>query len=127
MAFWNHVCSAYQGQPPVLSTEVVEPGSLKQMMIEYVGQPKYDFNIDTLNGKIKSSWTVPEALRGENPDMKVRIDYLAIHASNFLTEVILPIQETDNLTYTATRWIYTPTIAQPVAEQVLSFNLSLVS
>lgn len=118
MAFWRQVSAAYTGQPALTSTEVADQGDFKSLLQSLVGQAKYDFNIDPYNEKNKSQWTVPEALRGENPTMKQRIDVLAMYADDFVTRALLPVQQQDNLTYQYTRWIHKPILALPIAEQV---------
>jgi hypothetical protein len=125
MAFWNHIAEKYTGNEPVALGTTSEPGDIKSQMIEWVGKPKWDFNIDGWNDRNKNAWTLPEALIGANPEMKERVDYLTIWADNFYYQVLLPIRQTDALTSQATRFIYSTTLAQPVAEQVLYslFNL----
>lgn len=120
---WDHISAKFTGGVPIQTGTKEEPGDLKSLMVEWAGKPRWDFNIDSYTDRNKDSWTLPEALRGENPEMKERIDFLTLWADNFYYRVLLPIRTTQKLVSQSHRRIYRTTLAQPVEEQVQFFFL----
>jgi hypothetical protein len=105
MALWNHVAAKYAGGPPEITTSSPhEKGSIKDMMQAYIGEAKYDFNVDGYNLKNRTSWTLPEALRGESPLMATRMEVWTLNADNFYTRELLPIMRNDRLKIQMTKW-----------------------
>ena len=115
---WNHLYAKFAGGPPQVNLGTpASPTSFKERMVQLMGQPKFDFNLDGLSEKNMTSWTLPEALRGENPEMAQRFEMWSILADSFYTKVLLPIKKTNKMKIAMTRWIFLPSLAQPTPER----------
>ena len=84
--------------------------------VNFFGPPTGYYKTSAYDAKRQSTWVLPEAFMGKSAMLGQTIEMLTITASNWYTQVAMPIERLDDIRATWNRWEYDATIAGIVPE-----------
>lgn len=117
---YSHFAAKFAGAPEIGVSTPKTPageGSFGQLIGELVPKQMYDLVPDGYQLKNRQAFSLPEIARGDAPIMGEIMDVVTFNANNFYTRELLPIVRTDKLKAQFTKWIFDPTLVDPLNEQ----------